>query len=134
MADRIGKQQTTLHGRLRLVPAAFATISLALALAPAIRACITGTISGIVTDPSGAVIPAVKVVALNTRTGVKETTTTDTRGFYSFPSLAGSAFTACSAAPATFTRGRRATTPPGSFITLCGRAGGESLLQARPRV
>ena len=29
----------------------------------------------------GGVIPAVKVVALNTRTGVKDTTTTDSRGF-----------------------------------------------------
>lgn len=51
------------------------------------RADITGTISGTVRDQSGAVIPAATVTALNTRTGVKQSATTDSRGFYSFPEL-----------------------------------------------
>ncbi len=51
------------------------------------QASITGTISGTVRDPSGAVIPSAAVLALNTQTGVKQTTTTDSRGFYSFPEL-----------------------------------------------
>jgi len=87
MTDRTHIQQATVHHRLHLVYTALALVAVALAFAPAIRASITGSISGIVTDPSGAVIPAVRVVAVNTRTGLKDTTTTDSRGFYSFPSL-----------------------------------------------
>jgi len=51
-------------------------------------ASITGSISGVVTDPSGAVISDALVVATNTQTGVKTTVTTDTKGFYSLPALA----------------------------------------------
>jgi hypothetical protein len=50
-------------------------------------ASITGSISGVVTDPSGAVVPGATVVATNTQTGIKNTVVTDSRGFYSFPSL-----------------------------------------------
>jgi hypothetical protein len=46
-----------------------------------------GSISGLVTDPTGAVIPGAEVVALNTETGVKQTLRTDAAGFYSFPTL-----------------------------------------------
>ena len=60
---------------------------LATVFAPVSRASVTGTISGIVTDPSGGVIPAVTVVAVNTHTGVKETATTDSGGSYSFQAL-----------------------------------------------
>ena len=49
---------------------------------------ITGGISGVVTDPSGAVISGASVEATNTATGVKTTVTTDARGFYSLPALA----------------------------------------------
>jgi hypothetical protein len=58
-----------------------AALTFVLACAPASRATVTGTISGIVTDPSGAVIPDANVVAVNTQTGVKQTTVTDSRGF-----------------------------------------------------
>ncbi|GAC1435179.1 MAG: hypothetical protein NVS1B11_19910 [Terriglobales bacterium] len=51
-------------------------------------AAITGTISGIITDPSGAVVPGVTVIVINKATGAQSTATTDDRGFYSFPSLA----------------------------------------------
>lgn len=60
---------------------------LALAFAQIAQASITGTISGTVRDPSGAVIPSATVLALNTQTGVRQTATTDSRGFYSFPEL-----------------------------------------------
>ena len=60
----------------------------------AILACVqflwcsaTGSISGIVHDASGAVVPGAEVIALNTGTGVKRTVTTDAQGFYSFQSL-----------------------------------------------
>ena len=58
-------------------------------LLPAITtwAAITGSISGVVTDPSGAVIPGVTVVVANVLTNVKLNTVTDGKGFYSFPAL-----------------------------------------------
>jgi len=46
-----------------------------------------GTLTGNVTDPSGAVVPNVKVEALNTQTGVMRTATTDANGVYRFPDL-----------------------------------------------
>ena len=51
-------------------------------------ASITGSISGVVTDPTGAVIPDVEVTALNTGTGVRQSVVTDSKGFYEFPALA----------------------------------------------
>ena len=48
---------------------------------------ITGSISGTVTDPSGAVMPGVTVTVTSTSTNVRNTTVTDAKGFYSFPSL-----------------------------------------------
>ena len=50
-------------------------------------ASITGTISGIVTDPAGAVVSDAKVTATNVLTGVERTITTDAKGFYSFLAL-----------------------------------------------
>lgn len=49
---------------------------------------ITGAISGIVTDPGGAVVPGVTVIAICEETGVQNTTVTDAKGFYSLPALA----------------------------------------------
>ena len=48
---------------------------------------ITGSISGIVTDPSGSVMPNVSVTAIDTDTGVQSVTQTTTAGFYNFPNL-----------------------------------------------
>jgi len=48
---------------------------------------ITGSISGTVTDPSGAVMPGVTVTVTSMSTNVQSTTVTDTKGFYSFPAL-----------------------------------------------
>ena len=55
--------------------------------AGALWGSITGSISGEVRDPSGAVIPGVSVVALNTETGIQNSTQTNTAGFYNFPAL-----------------------------------------------
>lgn len=49
---------------------------------------VTGSISGTVSDPTGAVIAGVMVTATNTAQGVETKTTTDTSGFYNFPRLA----------------------------------------------
>jgi hypothetical protein len=48
---------------------------------------ITGSVSGVVTDSSGAVISGASVAAMNTQTGVRTTVTTDAKGFYSFAAL-----------------------------------------------
>jgi len=47
----------------------------------------TGTIRGVVTDPSGAVVPNVPVVVSNTATGQERTVTTNTQGEYIAPEL-----------------------------------------------
>ncbi len=47
-----------------------------------------GTISGTVTDAQGAAIPKVKVVAMETRTGVNTTAFSETSGQYTIPFLA----------------------------------------------
>ena len=50
-------------------------------------AAITGSISGVVTDPSGAVVPGVTVVATSVSTNVQSKAVTDSKGFYRFPTL-----------------------------------------------
>ncbi len=57
-------------------------------------------LGGIVTDPSGALIPGVTISATNTDTGVVTTTITNERGAYTFPSLQpGKAYTLSAALP-----------------------------------
>ena len=66
----------------------FSVIAAGILLAAcAVWGSITGSISGIVTDPSGSVVAAVSVTATNTATGVQATAKTDGAGFYSFPDL-----------------------------------------------
>jgi len=48
---------------------------------------ITGSISGTVSDPSGAVMAGVTVTVTSLSTNVRSTTVTDSKGFYSFPAL-----------------------------------------------
>jgi hypothetical protein len=53
-----------------------------------VRAQVTGaTLSGTVTDASGAVIAGAQVAAKNAATGVSRDTTSDTSGLYSLPNL-----------------------------------------------
>jgi hypothetical protein len=47
----------------------------------------TGSISGVVTDSSGAVVPGVTVVATAESTHVQHATVTDSKGFYALPAL-----------------------------------------------
>jgi hypothetical protein len=54
---------------------------------PVLRADVTGSISGTITDSSGAVIPDASVLALNTDTDINHTTRTNTQGYYVFPIL-----------------------------------------------
>ena len=48
----------------------------------------TGTIAGIVTDPSGSVIPNAKVTAVRIETGVTQATVTSSAGTFTLPNLA----------------------------------------------
>jgi hypothetical protein len=76
-----------------LPPAKLPRVSLALALAMifclamAVRADTVGSISGTVTDQTGAVIPDTPVTALNLDTTVQQTTKTNANGFYNFTAL-----------------------------------------------
>jgi hypothetical protein len=65
----------------------FGTLGLFLLVVTMAWASITGSISGVVTDASGAVIPGAQVVATDTATGIKNTVTTDAKGFFSLPVL-----------------------------------------------
>src|SRR5271154_6764619 len=73
----------TRSGRLALC------VSLCFALLMAVDswAGVGGTISGTVTDSSGAVVAKATVTATNKDTGIHQTTATDDKGFYSFPNL-----------------------------------------------
>jgi Carboxypeptidase regulatory-like domain len=62
-------------------------IVLLLACPVFVPAATTGSISGTVKDPSGGVIPGVSLSVTNPATGVENKAVTDTKGFYSFPSL-----------------------------------------------
>jgi hypothetical protein len=62
-------------------------VALALLGTVAAWAAITGSISGVVTDPSGAVVPGVTVVATAVSTNVQSTAVTDSKGFYNLPTL-----------------------------------------------
>ncbi|MDZ4799599.1 MAG: TonB-dependent receptor [Bryobacteraceae bacterium] len=54
---------------------------------PCAAQSITATISGLVRDPGGATIPAAKVVAESSETGLKKTATTDADGRFTIPFL-----------------------------------------------
>jgi hypothetical protein len=54
---------------------------------PAACQTVLGSISGTVTDDSGAVVPNATVVATNIDQGTRRTIVTESAGYYSFPSL-----------------------------------------------
>jgi Carboxypeptidase regulatory-like domain len=86
------KEHSTNSPAMRTSPARRSLLSISclamiLFLAFAAQAGTGGSISGTVTDASGAVVTGVAVTATETRTGIRQTTTTDGKGFYSFPSL-----------------------------------------------
>jgi hypothetical protein len=74
-----------MRNRLCAAVAVLAFSLFALGLA---SASITGSISGVVTDTSGAVISGASVVVIDTQTGITTTVTTDAKGSYSLLTLA----------------------------------------------
>jgi hypothetical protein len=63
------------------------TLGLIFGLAIVVRSDTVGSISGTVTDQTGAVIPDTTVTALNLDTTVQQTTKTNANGFYNFTAL-----------------------------------------------
>ena len=61
-------------------------------IAPALHAQYNASLRGVVTDPSGAVIPGATVTLLNTDTNAKQTVTTDPAGIYTFNALPSAHF------------------------------------------
>jgi hypothetical protein len=72
------------YGRARTTAAVIALILLSVSL---IWALAGGSLSGVLKDSSGAVIPGVKLRLVNTALKGRFESTSDARGFYSFPSL-----------------------------------------------
>src|SRR5882757_617365 len=64
------------------------TWTIGLCLSIPLRAQVAGgTLSGTITDASGAVVPNAEVMIKNTATGITKTVTTGTEGFYTAPNL-----------------------------------------------
>src|SRR4051794_5485335 len=63
------------------------------AIAPLSAQTTTGTITGIVVDPGGALIPGAMVSATNDATGESRSTLTSETGNFSFPSLLPATYT-----------------------------------------
>ncbi len=66
---------------------AFSAIPLVIALAVAVWAGENGSVSGVVKDPTGAVVPNAQVKIVNLETNLTKTLPTDSTGVYSFLSL-----------------------------------------------
>lgn len=68
-------------------------IILCLAVSPLLAQRMDGSLTGTITDPSGAVVAGAKVTVTNEATGVANTTTTTTAGVYNFPNLLVGSYT-----------------------------------------
>lgn len=81
--------------------AAWALLGALVLAAPGLRAQVLyGSLTGTVTDSSGAAVPNVKVEAVNTGTGVVRVATTESTGSYSFNDLQGGSYKITFSAPA----------------------------------
>lgn len=67
--------------------------ALLIGFTPALHAQFSATLSGTVSDPSGAVVPNATIVLTNPATGEQKTTTTSASGFYSFAELQAGTYT-----------------------------------------
>lgn len=74
--------------RLSVFLMAFAALGLSLLISTPVCAQVAGaTISGTVTDASGAIVPQVQISIKNVATGINRTVTSDAAGFYLAPNL-----------------------------------------------
>jgi Carboxypeptidase regulatory-like domain/TonB dependent receptor len=86
--------RTIMRTARRALPFAFQLLVWAVILAPAScmwlnaqNVVLTGSISGRITDPSGAVVPGALIVARNLDTGVRQSAQASHKGTYRFPAL-----------------------------------------------
>jgi hypothetical protein len=98
-----------------------------------------GTITGVVRDPSGAVISQAKVEATNQNTSVVRTVTTNSEGFYELVSLDPGTYTIAAVAEG-FSRAEKkgsasvsARIGPCGFAATAGRRSPDSGGSQRPR-
>ena len=70
-----------------------ASLVLAVSTSPPAWAQFASTLEGVVTDPSGAVVPAATVTITNEATGVTQSGYTTSAGYYRFPALPGGLYT-----------------------------------------
>ena len=78
------------RARRRMGVLVMGTVSLLLVLCsapPAAAQMLYGSLTGNVTDPSGAVVPGARVETLNVNTGAARQATADDKGFFLFPEL-----------------------------------------------
>jgi len=75
------------HAILRRINILFLIASFTAVFAPWCWAGVGGSISGTVKDPSSALVPHAEVTAINLDNGVRQTTKSDDKGFYTFPVL-----------------------------------------------
>src|SRR5438094_4675688 len=87
LSRRLKGQQTRSSQSSRQYKAAFLLLSCVLALSPVLtwaQSTSTGTIVGLVTDPTGAIVPEATVSLIDHTTGTTKTTTTNEVGRYIF--------------------------------------------------
>jgi Carboxypeptidase regulatory-like domain len=65
----------------------FLVLAFAASFLQAQNAVSTGTLSGTVRDPSGAIVPRAAITILSQTTGIKQASTTNESGIYTFPAL-----------------------------------------------
>src|SRR5216684_406651 len=98
---------------------ALAVLSLELIALGAVRAqAPTGAIAGVVTDPTGAVIPSARVVITNNETGLKRALATGAGGDYSAPALLAGVYEVTAEAPGFQRLARVAIIEAGSTTTV----------------
>ncbi len=96
-----------------------AVLSLELIALGAVRAqAPTGAIAGVVTDPTGAVIPSARVVITNNETGLKRALATGAGGDYSAPALLAGVYEVTAEAPGFQRLARVAIIEAGSTTTV----------------
>jgi hypothetical protein len=83
--EHMGASRLSVRSPLLIAAAALSTI--ALASSPALAQAPVGTIAGVVTDASGAVLSGASVTATSLSTGAERVTTVNDQGFFTIPSL-----------------------------------------------
>jgi hypothetical protein len=101
-----------------LVAALTAVVSVLLAIPAATQSLVSGDVAGVVTDPSGAVLPNATVTLTSNATGAVQTRTTNADGAYRFPLLSPGRYTVAASSTGFQTTQKVATVSVGQAATL----------------